>query len=269
MNKEINELLIELKKELSPLRKNIFSFIVHGSSVYSNKLKPHQDIDLFIIFKKMDFNVLNNFKKILNNFLKKSSLVDKKVYYSIAGAGRGSVEKTFTDKNQIFRLEFYVNYESDFKYTWKRNFSFPFSLCKNYKILIGEDIGKYLQYVGDSENKISLLDGWDKFQWSCCSILESDLDESVVFSSIQESVFYDLTLLFLAYKINENRKDFMIEKFKKEFYPYFKKYRFVLNETNSLRKGNLPTKKKGFYFNSYHRFNKFVRRKIYEKIGKI
>jgi len=269
MNKEIKSLLDKLKEELAPLKREIFSLVVHGSSVYSEVLKPHQDIDLFIIFKKMDLNVLKNFRKILNNFSKNNSLGDKEVYYSIAGTGRGSIDKISQNKHQFFRLEFFVDYELDFKYLWKKNFSFPFSLCKNHSLLIGKDICKYLPYVGDSENKISLLEGFNKFQWTCCSIIENNFDKEILFLSIQEAIFYDLSLLFSLYGINEKKKDFMIRKFKKEFPSYFKKHRFVLNETLLLRKGSPPTKKGEVYFEMYKKFNKFVRRKINEKIREI
>lgn len=93
MNKKIKELLNNFKKELSPIRKDIFSIVIHGSSFYSNKLKPHQDIDTYFILKKQDIRIYRKIKKILKDFCKKETKEEKIVYYSIAGAGNTFIER--------------------------------------------------------------------------------------------------------------------------------------------------------------------------------
>ncbi len=196
MNSKIKSLIKNFKKKIDSLRKDIFSVVVHGSSVYSEELKPHQDIDIYFILKRKDIRVYRKIKKILNDFCKENSKGDIFTYYSIAGAGNVQVEKNLQKKKQVYRLEIFFSDEKNFKICWKENSSFPKSLCKNYKILIGEDIKKYLPFVGSQENLIEIYDGFDKLQWNYVSIIESDFNSKVIYSSVQEGIFYDLGLFF-------------------------------------------------------------------------
>ena len=107
---------------------------------------------------------------------------------------------------------------------------------------------------------------FDKFQWLCSAIFESDFDEEVIKASCQEGTFYDLGNLFLVYGIKERRKDLLIEKFKESFANDFNKYKLLMYETKRLRKGENPTLSPISYFDNYMKFNKFVKRKINEKI---
>ena len=217
----------------------------------------------------MEYGVLKRFKNILKNFCKQNSVGEKEVYFSLAGAGRGAIENRKRIKKQIFRLEIFISFEEIFKNSWKENFSFPFSFCKNYLVLMGEDVKKYLQYVGENENLINLFDGFDKLQWVVSSILEFDFNEEVLFVSCREGIYFDVSNLILAYGINEKRKTHVFFVFKKLFPEDYLRFKTLFDQTMKLRAGKRIEISSKNYFQSYLLLNKFVSNKINEKIREV
>ncbi|MFA5061374.1 MAG: hypothetical protein WC494_03615 [Candidatus Pacearchaeota archaeon] len=266
MNKRIKELLNNLKKELSPVKKDIFSIVLHGSSVYSNKLKPHQDIDTYFILKKQDIKVYRKIKKILKDFCKKETKEEKIVYYSPARAGNTFIERNLKDEKQIFRIEIFFSYEKHFNMFWRGNYSFPRNLCKNYWILMGEDVKEYLPYLGYEENLAGIFDGFDKLQWNYVSIIESNFDPDIIYSSVQGGIFHDLGKYFIILGIKERRKDKMLKKLKEKSPEVYKKFKKIIIETEKSRNGEKINISPLNYFKIYRKFNKFVNREIHERI---
>ena len=241
---------------------------MHGSSVYSDEVKSHQDLDIYFIFKEENYEALRNFKEILKEFCKGQSFGDNEVYYSIAGAGRGAIEKYVSDKKQIFRFEIFIDNQKDFEMDWKNNISFPHYLCKNYFVLFGKDVKNYLDYVGDIENKAFLFSGFDKFQWTISSVFEKDFEEFFLESSILESVFFDLDLLFLNYGLKERRKLQMINLFEENFQKMFKKYKLFLRNVLALRISEKKVLSSERFFNIYLNFHNEIMGEINGRIRK-
>ncbi|GEM_PF-6409396 len=266
MHKKLKVLLGEFSDKLKPLKHDIFSVVIHGSSVYSPSLKSHQDIDILFIFKESNFDALKKFKKILISFCNEQTNEKNLVYYSIAGSGRMSIEKPDFEKEQIFRLEIFVSSKDVILADWKSNNPFPRRLAQNYRILVGEDVGKLVEYSGEMEVKRNVVSEFDKLQWTYCSILEFGFNEKILFDSGQEAVFNLLRIIFSLYNIKEARKDEFIEMFNKLF-PDARKYKYVLEETRRLRNGDKPRKSIFFYLSEIQKFNSFVREKINERIS--
>jgi hypothetical protein len=266
MNKKIKELLNDFKRELYPLKKDIFSIVIHGSSVYSETLKHHQDIDIYFILKKQDIKVYRKIKKTIRNFCNKKTGDNNFIYYSIAGAGNTFIEKNLKNEKQIFRLEIFFSYEEHFNIFWRGNYSFPRSLCNNYKILMGEDIKKYLPQVGYQENLAQIFNGFDKLQWNYVSIIESNFDPDIIYSSVQEGIFHNLGSFLLSQGIEERRKDKMLEKLKEKYPKVYNKFKKMFVETENNRNQEKTNLSPLNYFKKYRNFNKFIIRDINERI---
>lgn len=266
MHKKIEFLLDEFKKHLSPIKDQIYSMIVHGSSVYSEELKKHQDIDLFIVLDSFEYGLLKDFKRFLQDFCKRMSSKEIEVYYSIAGSGRTSIEKADYGEKQVYRLEIYVSSKYMLFMDWKYNLNFPRSLISNSKKIMGEDILHLAKYTGDTENLRLGIREFNKLQWTYCSILEFGLNEEIIIESSEEAVFNLIRYALNVFGIKELRKDKVVDKFIALFPKESKEHEIVLKETKIIRNGKSPTISALEYLDKVEKLNNFIENKIYEKL---
>lgn len=262
MNVEIRKLLNEFKKSLRPVKKDIFSIVIHGSSVYSDDLKPFQDIDTYVIFKKQDYKVLEKFRETVKTFCVKHSSKETIVQYSVAGAGRGGISKSHIKNKQIFSFEIYVDNRYSFEIGWKKNLSLPLAMVKNYKVLMGEDVGNYVQYVGGLENKKVLLKAFDLFQWTIATAFENDFDSVFLNSSVQDGVFSDVISFFLNGNILEKRKNYVLHILKDKFPHLYKNHKILLKNVKTLREEGASKLSSEKLFHLYVKFHNSIWRKI-------
>ncbi|MBS3099151.1 nucleotidyltransferase domain-containing protein [Candidatus Pacearchaeota archaeon] len=265
MHEKVKNLLKKLSKKLEPVKKDIFSIVVHGSSVYSEDLKSHQDIDLFVILNEDSFDTLRRFKKMLKEFCIENSTTNSLIYYSLAGSGRVSMEKFASKEKQIFRLEMFVSTKDKFIIGWKNNIIFPKRLIENHKIVVGNEIKKFVDLTGDTEIKTSILNQFDTLQWVYCSVLEQGVDEQMLWGICQETVYSLIRTMLSLYDLKEARKDKMFEVFLNLFHEA-KDFSSLFKKTQKLREGKKSEESIFTYLNEIQKLNSFVWGHVYEKV---
>lgn len=262
MNKIVNLLLNKFVSKLKPIKKDIYSIFIHGSSFSSNELKPFQDLDLYVALRNNTLSVLKKFKLLIKEFCKENSDKDTHIIYSIAGSGRAPIERVEINKNQVFKLDLFVSSERKARLDFKWNESFYRNFANRGKSIMGEDLGKFSQYSGEQENPVSFYGGFDKLQWTYCSMLEYRYDEKVLSDSCQENVFFLLRRIFIFQGLKIDRKDKLISSFKKLFPKDYYKFKQVFDYTKKLRYGKKIEISASRYLDLVRKFDSFVGGKI-------
>ena len=263
MHKEIEKLIKKLTEKLSPLKKEIYSFILHGSTVYTKEIKKHQDLDLFLTFNKYTHKNLTLLKKLLEEFTKENSNEKTTVYYSVAGSGRTAIEKMSSDKKQNFRLELFVSEKNKTLYDWKLNTNFPRYVAKNSKILMGKNILPLVKYTGDTENYRNGDRMFDKLQWIYCSILEYGIDEEIILKASEDAVFSIIREILDINGIKEARKEESLIEIRKIL---DKEYEDTLRATENLRKEKQAGMSAIDYLKGAMKLNEFMEKEMHGKL---
>ncbi len=265
MHKNVDTLLKDFVKQLSPLKKDIYSIVLHGSSVYSNELKNYQDVDLFLVLKDYDFRVLSKFKMLLKSFCKK--MTDNKNYvdFMISGSGRGAIKKEFNIKKQIYMLEIFVSCKDKMILDFKHNSTFPHHLNKNSKIIMGENILRFVKYAGDTKNPRMHSQALNTLQWPYCSVIEFGFDKKIILKSSEEAVFNLVRHILEVYEIKEINKSRILTDFKNLFQKDSSKFNKLFEITLKLRNNepiNISALK---YLNYVKELDRFVEEKAHAR----